>query len=562
MSKTLQDIIGEPRNFIEEEIEKDVDAGKVNKPIHTRFPPEPNGYLHIGHAKAICLNFGIAQKYGGKTNLRFDDTNPATEETEYVNAIKRDIKWLGFDWEDREYYASDYFQQLYDFAHKLIDSGQAYVDDSTAEEIAELKGTPTKPGENSPFRERSIAENKELFTGMKEGKYEDGARVLRAKIDMSSPNMHMRDPVIYRIKRDTHHRTGDDWIIYPMYDFAHGQSDSIEEITHSLCSLEFRHHRPLYNWCIEKLEIFPSRQIEFARMNVTYMITSKRKLRRLIEEGKVANWDDPRMSTISGMRRRGYPPAALRTFCDKVGIAKRDNLIDIALLDACVREELNKTADRLMVVLDPIKVTITNYESTGEQLSIINNPEEETPTERSVAFSKSIYIERADFMVDPPKKFFRLGPGRAVRLKGAYIIECTDYKLDADGEVEEVICKYYENSKSGSDTSGVKAKGTLHWVSQDHAIDVEVRQYDRLFTDPSPDGHEDKDFLDFYNDDSLDVIPAAKAEQAITTCEVGVGVQFMRKGYFVKDPDSTEEHIVFNRTVTLRDTWKKLQDKK
>lgn len=563
MSKIPKDILGEPRNFIEEELEKDVQAGKVPKPIHTRFPPEPNGYLHIGHAKAICLNFGIAQKYGGKTNLRFDDTNPATEDTEFVDAIKRDIKWLGFDWENREYYASDYFKQLYEFALKLIDKGLAYVDDSSPDEIANQKGTPTEPGVNSPYRDRSISENRDLFIGMKEGKYNDGSRVLRAKVDMSSPNMHMRDPVIYRIKRETHHRTGDDWCIYPMYDFAHGQSDSIEEITHSLCSLEFRHHRPLYNWLIEELEIYPSRQIEFARMNVAYMITSKRKLLRLIQDGKVTAWDDPRMSTISGMRRRGYPPAALRAFCDKVGIAKRENLIDLALLEACVKEELNKTSDRLMVVLDPIKLTIANYpEHQTEELMVVNNPEDESPTERSVMFSQTLFIERADFMIDPPKKFFRLGPGRAVRLKGAYIVECIDYKLDENGDIAEVICNYFDNSKSGSDTSGVKAKGTLHWVSQDHAVDVEVRQYDRLFTDPTPDGYEDKDFLEFYNENSLEVIKEAKAEQAIKTCEVGTGIQFMRKGYFVKDLDSTNEHLVFNRTVTLRDSWKKLQAKK
>ena len=563
MSKEVQEIIGSPRNFIEEEIEKDIAAGKVAKPIHTRFPPEPNGYLHIGHAKAICLNFEIAQKYGGKTNLRFDDTNPATEDTEFVDAIKKDIKWLGFDWEDREYYASDYFQNLYDFALRLIDKGLAYVDDSTVKEIAEGKGTPTQAGTESPYRNRTISENRELFEGMKSGKYADGSRVLRAKVDMSSPNMHMRDPVIFRIKRDHHHRTGDQWIIYPMYDFAHGQSDSIEEITHSLCSLEFRHHRPLYDWLIEQLEIFPSRQIEFARMNVAYMITSKRKLLRLIEDGKVQNWDDPRMSTISGMRRRGYPPSAIRMFCNKVGIAKRENLIDMALLESCVKDELNRSSDRLMVVLDPIKVTISNISQEHQELlSIVNNPEEENPVQREVIFGRSIYIERDDFMIDPPKKFFRLAPGRAVRLKGAYIIECTDHILDEAGNIEEVICKYYQDSRSGSDTSGIKAKGTLHWVSQDHNVDIRVNIYDRLFTDPTPDGHEDVDFMDFYNEDSLDVIPAAKAELAIKEAKVGEGVQFMRKGYFVKDPDSTGDELIFNRTVAMRDTWKKLQNKK
>ncbi len=562
LKEELKDILGSPRNFIEEELEKDVISGKVTKEIHTRFPPEPNGYLHIGHAKAICLNFGIAQKYKGKTNLRFDDTNPTTEDTEFVNAIKRDINWLGFEWHDTEYYASDYFGQLYQFAIKLIREGLAYVDDSSPDEIADMKGTPTEPGTDSPYRSRSVEENLRLFEGMKNGEYEDGSRVLRAKVDMASPNMHMRDPVIYRIKKETHHRTGDEWCIYPMYDFAHGQSDSIEEITHSLCSLEFRHHRDLYNWLIEKLEIFPSRQIEFARMNVAYMITSKRKLLRLIQEGKVAAWDDPRMSTISGMRRRGYPPAAIRTFCDKVGIAKRDNVIDMALLEACVREEMNKTAARLMVVLNPIKLVITNYpEGESEELTVINNPEDESMGSRTMPFGREIYIERDDFMIDPPRKFFRLGPGRSVRLKGAYIIHCEGYEQDGNGEITQINCTYYPDSKSGSDTSGVKAKGTLHWVKMDSAVDIQVNQYDRLFTDPTPDAHEDRDLMEFYNEESLHIIPAAKAEPAIVDAEVGVGVQFMRKGYFVKDPDSTDEQIVFNRTVTLKDTWKKLQAK-
>ncbi len=562
MKEELKDVLGSPRNFIEEEIENDINAGRVTKPIHTRFPPEPNGYLHIGHAKAICLNFGIAQKYRGKTNLRFDDTNPTTEDTEYVDAIKKDIKWLGFDWEDREYYASDYFEELYGYAVKLIKKGLAYVDDSTADEIADAKGTPTQPGTLSPYRNRTIEENLQLFEGMRNGEYPDGARVLRAKVDMSSPNMHMRDPVLYRIKKEAHHRTGDKWCIYPMYDFAHGESDSIEEITHSLCSLEFRHHRPLYNWFIQNLEIFPSRQIEFARMNVAYMITSKRKLMRLVQEGKVKSWDDPRMSTISGMRRRGYPPAALRTFCDKVGIAKRENLIDMALLESCVKDELNKTAARLMVVLNPLKVTITNYsEGHSELLSIVNNPEDESMGSREVSFSHQIYIEREDFMIDAPKKYFRLAPGKAVRLKGAYIIEYEDHVLDQNGEVIEVKCKYYPDSKSGSDTSGVKAKGTLHWVDQSNTTEIQVNLYDRIFTDPTPDSHEDKDFLEFYNQDSLTVIPTAYAEKAICEAEVGRGIQFMRKGYFVKDPDSDDQKLIFNRTVTMRDTWKKLQAK-
>lgn len=559
----LSEIVGNPRNFIEEEIEKDIAAGKVHKEIHTRFPPEPNGYLHIGHAKAICLNFGIAQKYGGKTNLRFDDTNPTTEETEYVNAIKRDIKWLGFDWEDREYYASDYFDQLHAFAVKLIEKGLAYVDDSTAEQIAAQKGTPTEAGVPNEYRLRSIEENLALFEGMTNGDFPDGARVLRVKGDLASPNLHMRDPVIYRIKKETHHRTGDKWCIYPMYDFAHGQSDSIENITHSLCSLEFRHHRPLYDWLIDKLEIFPSRQIEFARMNVGYMITSKRKLLRLVTEGKVESWDDPRMSTISGMRRRGYPPAALRVFCDKVGIAKRENIIDMALLESCVRDELNKTSHRVMVVLNPVKVVITNYpEDKTEMLEVENNPEDENGGSREVPFSKEIYIERDDFMVDAPKKFFRLAPGKNVRMKGAYIIGYENHITDPEtGEITEIHCQYYPDSKSGNDTSGIKAKGTLHWVSVDHAVKARVRQYDRLFTDPSPDGHEDIDFLEFYNEDSLTIVDTAMAEPSLKNAQVGVGLQFMRKGYFVLDQDSTEDQPIFNRTVTLKDTWSKMQKK-
>lgn len=562
MKEELKDIIGSPRNFIEEEIEKDISEGRVTKDVHTRFPPEPNGFLHIGHAKAICLNFGIAQKYGGKTNLRFDDTNPTTEETAFVDAIKKDINWLGFDWEDREYYASDYFPQLYDFAVKLIRKGLAYVDDSTPEQIAESKGTPMEAGTDSPFRKRSIEENLTLFKGMKDGLYPDGSRVLRARIDMASSNMLMRDPVLYRIKKEHHHRTGDDWCIYPMYDFAHGQSDSIEEITHSLCSLEFIHHRPLYDWCIEHIEIFPSRQIEFARMNVGYMITSKRKLLRLIQEEKVESWDDPRMSTISGMRRRGYPAAAIRVFCDKVGIAKRENVIDIALLESCVREELNKTANRVMVVLDPVKVVITNYpEGKEELLEIENNPEDDTSGSRNVAFSRELFIEKEDFMIEAPKKYFRLSPGNAVRLKGAYIIQCETFFTDPDGEVTEIHCRYYPDSKSGEDASGIKAKGTLHWVSVSDAVSVKVRQYDRLFTDPTPDAYEDVDFMSFYNQESLEIIENAKAEKAVINANVGEGLQFMRKGYFVKDELSSDNDLVFNRTVTLKDTWQKMQSK-
>ena len=550
-------------NFIEHIIEDDIQNNKHKGRIHTRFPPEPNGFLHIGHAKAICLNFEVAKKFGGKTNLRFDDTNPTTEKTDYVESIKRDIKWLGFDWEDREFFASDYFDQLYAFAEQLISKGVAYVDDSTPEEIAEMKGEPTKPGKESPFRSRSIEENLDLFRKMKAGAFPDGSKVLRAKIDMSSPNMHMRDPILYRIKRDHHHRTGDKWLIYPMYDFAHGQSDSIEEITHSLCSLEFRHHRPLYDWLIEQLEIFPSRQIEFARMNVSYMITSKRKLLKLVENGLVNGWDDPRMSTISGMRRRGYPAAAIRKFCEKVGVAKRENVIEIELLEYCVREELNKITTRVMGVLDPIKLVITNYpEGQIEALETVNNPEDENSGTRNIPFSRELYIERDDFMEDPPKKFFRLGPGRNVRLKNAYIIHCEDFvKDETTGEVIEVHCTYYPDSKSGEDTSGIKAKGTLHWVSIPHALPVEVRLYDRLFTDPTPTGHEDKDYLDFYNKDSLKVSNKVFVEPSLKDAIPGQRFQFMRKGYFCLDIDSKPDHLIFNRTITLRDSWAKKQKK-
>ncbi|MCO6491633.1 MAG: glutamine--tRNA ligase/YqeY domain fusion protein [Phaeodactylibacter sp.] len=551
----------ESLNFIEQIIEEDIRNGKHGGRVHTRFPPEPNGYLHIGHAKAICLNFEIAQKYGGKTNLRFDDTNPTTEETEYVDNIKRDIRWLGFDWDDREYYASDYFEQLYEFAVKLISKGLAYVDDSTPGEIAEMKGTPTVPGKESPYRNRSVGENLSLFRGMRAGDFPDGSKVLRAKIDMASSNMHMRDPIMYRIKRDHHHRTGDEWIIYPMYDFAHGQSDSIEKITHSLCSLEFIHHRPLYDWFIEKLEIFPSRQIEFARMNVSYMITSKRRLLKLVKEGYVSGWDDPRMPTISGMRRRGFPPAAIRTFCDKAGIAKRDNLIEISLLEFCVRDELNRTAPRVMAVLNPLKVVITNYpEGKVEYMEVENNPEDESMGTRTMPFSRELYIEREDFMEDPPKKYFRMGPGRDVRLKAGYILRCEGFEKDpATGAVTEVRCTYYPDSKSGEDTSGIKAKGTLHWVSAAHAKEAEVRLYDRLFTDPQPDSHEDKDYLEFFNEDSLQVVEKAYVEPSLAGAKPGDTFQFLRLGYFSADADSAGEKPVFNRTVTLKDTWAKMQ---
>lgn len=549
----------ESLNFLEEIIEADLESGKISAPA-TRFPPEPNGYLHIGHAKAICINFGIGEKYQGTTNLRFDDTNPTTEDTEYVDSIKRDIEWLGFKWNGEAKFASDYFPKLYEFALTLIEKGLAYVDDSTAEEIAEMKGDTATPGTNSPYRDRSVEENLDLFKRMKAGEFPDGSRVLRAKIDMTSPNMHFRDPVLYRIKHEKHHRTGDEWCIYPMYDFAHGQSDSIENITHSLCSLEFRHHRPLYNWLIEQLGIYPSRQIEFARMNVAHMITSKRKLKRLVEEGYTIGWDDPRMPTISGMRRRGIPPMAIRTFCDKAGVAKRDNVIEMELFDFCTRQELNKTADRVMAVLDPVKVVITNYpEGKTEIMSVENNPEDENGGRREVPFTREIWIERADFRKEPQnRKYFRLAPEKNVRLKGAYIIHCDGFEEDENGNVTQINCSYYENSRSGSDTSGVKAKGTLHWVSCEHAAEAEVRLYDRLFSDPTPTAHEGKDFLEFYNEESLKVIPKAYVEPSLKNSQPGKTFQFIRIGYFAEDTTSTADKLVFNRTVTLRDTWAKM----
>ncbi len=549
----------ESLNFIEQMIEEDIANGKHSGRVLTRFPPEPNGYLHIGHTKALCISFETAQKYGGKTNLRFDDTNPTTEETHYVEAIKKDIKWLGFEWDGEARYASDYFPQLYDFAVTLIKKGLAYVDDLSPEEMAEQKGTPTRPGTNSPNRDRSVEENLDLFKRMKKGEYPDGSMVLRAKVDMASPNMLMRDPIMYRIKHAEHHRTGDEWVIYPMYDFTHGQSDSIEEITHSLCSLEFIHHRPLYNWFIENLGIYPSEQTEFARMNVTYMITSKRRLLKLVQEGLVSGWDDPRMPTISGMRRRGFPPMALRTFCGKAGVAKRENLIDVGLLEFCVRQELNKTANRMMAVLDPVKVVITNYpEDKTEDLILINNPEDESAGNRVLPFSREIYIERADFREDPPspKKFYRLGPERNVRLKGAYIIRGETFVKDENGVITEIHATYFPDSKSGEDTSGVKAKGVLHWVSIPHAKEIEVRAYDRLFTDETPTGHEGKDFMEFFNEDSLSV-STGYAEPGLVKAKPGNTFQFMRIGYFCCDRDSTEDKMVFNRTVTLRDGWKK-----
>lgn len=546
----------ESLNFLEHKITADLAEGKYNS-VLTRFPPEPNGYLHIGHVKAIWISFGLAEKFGGKTNLRFDDTNPTTEETEFVESIQNDIKWLGYEW-DALYFASDYFEQLYQYAIQLINKGLAYVDDSTSEEIAGMKGTPTQAGVNSPYRDRSIEENLALFEQMKNGEFPDGSKVLRAKIDMAHPNMLMRDPLIYRIKHEAHHRTGEAWKIYPMYDFAHGQSDSIENITHSLCSLEFIHHRPLYNWFIEQLEIFPSEQTEFARMNVSYMITSKRKLKRLIEGNYVTGWDDPRMPTVAGMRRKGYPAAALRTFCEKTGVAKRNNLQEIALLESCIRDELNRTSDRIMVVKDPIKLTITNYpDEQTEVLEAINNPEDDQSATREIMFSKHLLIERSDYMEAAPKKFFRLTEGRNVRLKNAYIIHCDEAIKDSDGNVSEILCTYYPNSKSGEDVSGIKSKGTLHWVSEQHAIDCEVRDYDRLFKVENPGA--ENDFLEDYNEASLQVISHAKMEAAAAKYQPGDTLQFMRIGYYAVDPESTADKLVFNRTVTLKDTWSKGQ---
>ncbi len=544
-------------NFIEEIIEEDIKNGKHQGRVHTRFPPEPNGYLHIGHAKSICLNFGLAQKYNGKTNLRFDDTNPETEDTEYVESIKEDVKWLGFEWQN-ELFASNYFDQLYEFAVKLIEKGLAYVDDGTPEEIAEQKGTPTEPGTASPYRSRSVEENLRLFAEMKDGKYKDGEKVLRAKIDMASPNMHMRDPLMYRIRHAHHHRTGDKWCIYPMYDFAHGQSDSIEGITHSLCTLEFVSHRELYDWFINELEIFPSKQYEFARLNMTYTVTSKRKLLQLVNEGFVNGWDDPRMTTISGLRRRGFTALSIRDFCERIGVAKRENIIDISLLEFCVREDLNKTAWRRMGVLDPIKLIITNYpEGKDEKLYGENNPEVEGGEGmREIPFGKELWIERDDFMENPAKKYFRLGPGLMVRLKHAYIVKCEDFVKDEAGNITEVHCTYIPESKSGEDTSGIHVKGTIHWVSVQHAATAEVRLYDRLFRVEDP-GNEERDFKEYINTDSLQIIPTAYIEKDLATAEVGRGYQFLRKGYFTLDKDSGSEKLVFNRTVTLKDTWAK-----
>ena len=541
-------------NFIEDIIAQHLAEGTYSS-IVTRFPPEPNGYLHLGHASSICLNFGLTQKYNGYTNLRFDDTNPATEDTEYVDSIKADIQWLGFSWKN-EYYASDYFETLYNYAHKLIDKGLAYIDESTSEQIANLKGTPTQPGINSPYRHRTVAENKALFTQMKNGEFADGAMVLRAKIDMANPNMIMRDPLLYRIKRATHHRTGDDWCIYPMYDFAHGQSDSIEQITHSICTMEFIPHRELYNWCIEKLEIFPSKQYEFARRNINYTITSKRKLLQLVTDNHVSGWDDPRMPTISGLRRRGYTAESIRTFCEKIGIAKRENIADVALLEFCVREHLNRIAERRMVVFNPIKIVLNNYpEGQTENLESENNPELEAITKRSLPFSSQLYIEQDDFMEVPSKKYFRLAPGQMVRLKSAYIIKCDEVVKDEKGNIIQLNCTYIPNSKSGEDTSGIVVKGTLHWVNAATALAVEVREYDRLFKVENP-SNEEGDFKDYINENSLTTV-TGYAEPSVQQATEREHYQFIRKGYYKLDKESTDNKLIFNRTVTLKDGWAK-----
>ena len=553
-----------PTDFIRRMIIEDNESGRFGGRVQTRFPPEPNGYLHIGHAKSINLNYGIARDFGGKFNLRFDDTNPTKEEEEYVQSIIEDARWLGADWEDRLFFASDYFDQLYAWALQLIEQGQAYVDDLSAEEIREYRGTLTEPGKESPYRNRSVEENLDLFKRMKDGEFPDGSRVLRAKGDMASGNINMRDPVLYRILHATHHRTGDKWCIYPMYDWAHGQSDSIEGITHSICTLEFEDHRPLYDWFVEQLGIYHPQQIEFARLKLTYTVMSKRKLLLLVNEGHVHGWDDPRMPTISGLRRRGYTSEAIRDFTERIGIAKNDSVVDIALLEYCVRQDLNLRAPRVMGVLNPLKVVITNYpEGQSEELFAINNPEDESAGSRKVPFSRELYIEQEDFMEDPPKKFFRMAPGREVRLRYAYFITCVDVVKDDAGNVVELHCTYDPATRGGDAPDGRKVKATLHWVSARHAVDAEVRVYDQLFTDANPnDPPEGKSFLDLLNPDSLHVLNGCKLEPSIQAATPGQRFQFERMGYFCVDPDSTPDSPVFNRTVTLKDTWARVQQQR
>jgi len=545
-------------NFIEQIVEKDLEEGEHTAVI-SRFPPEPNGYLHIGHAKSICLNFGLAEKYGGKCNLRFDDTNPEQEETAYVASIKDNIRWLGFDWEEREYYASDYFNQLYIWATKLIKKGKAYVDDLPADEFNKLRGTPARPGTPSPYRDRSIEENLDLFSRMKKGDFKDGERVLRAKINLSSSNMHMRDPILYRIKHAVHHRTGNEWCIYPTYDMAHGQSDSIEHITHSLCTLEFESHRPLYEWLIENLEIYPSKQTEFARLNLSYTVVSKRSLRELVESGYVNGWDDPRMPTISGIKRRGFTPEAIKKFADTIGVARRNGLTDIAVLEHAVREDLNKKTNRVFGILNPLRVVITNWpEGKTEMLTAVNNPEDPSAGTRKIPFTKEIYIDREDFMEHPPspRKWFRLGPDREARLKFAYIIKCTGYKKAEDGSVEELYAEYDPETKSGQGAGERKVKGTLGWVSVPNTINAEIRMYGRLFTTENMNAIDD-DFKNHFNADSLKIIPNAVLEPSLKEAKVGDQMQFERIGYFRVDEDSTRNHLIFNQTITLRDNWSK-----
>ncbi|MGQ9771404.1 MAG: glutamine--tRNA ligase/YqeY domain fusion protein [Thermogutta sp.] len=550
-------------DFVREAIVEDLRSGRYNR-VHTRFPPEPNGYLHIGHAKSICLNFGIAQEFGGKCNLRFDDTNPTKEDIEYVEAIKEDIRWLGFDWEDRCYYASDYFEQLYQWAEELIKKGKAYVCDLSSDEVREYRGTLTEPGRESPYRNRSVKENLDLFRRMRAGEFPDGSRTLRAKIDMAHPNVNMRDPVMYRIMRATHHRTGDKWCIYPTYDWAHGQCDSIEGITHSICTLEFEIHRPLYDWFIRELGIFAPRQIEFARLNLTYTVMSKRRLLQLVQEGFVRGWDDPRMPTICGLRRRGYTPAAIRDFCQRIGVSKYDGVVDINLLEHCIREDLNKHAPRVMAVLRPLKLIIDNYpEGHTEYLEAVNNPEDPSMGTRRVTFSKVLYIEQDDFREVPPPKYYRLAPGREVRLRWGYFVRCTDVVKDPrTGEVVEVHCTYDPATRGGNAPDGRKVKATIHWVSAEDCIEAEVRLYDHLFTKPDPDDvPEGLDWRANLNPKSLEVLTDAKLERSLAGAAVGSRYQFERLGYFCVDPDSTPERLVFNRTVTLKDTWAKIQQK-
>lgn len=552
------------KNFIHQIVEEELNAGKNDGRVHTRFPPEPNGYLHIGHAKSICLNFGTAQKYNGLTNLRFDDTNPSKEETEYVDSIKEDVHWLGFDWGDREFFASDYFDKLYEFATQLIKEGKAYVDDQDAETISSQKGTPTRPGLESPHRQRSVEENLDLFVRMRNGEFSDGEKVLRAKIDMASPNMHMRDPILYRIMKTPHHRTGDKWCIYPMYDFAHGQCDYWEGITHSICTLEFEVHRPLYNWFIDQLKTdeYRPRQIEFARLNLTYTVMSKRKLLELVKDKHVSGWDDPRMPTVSGLRRRGYTPESIRNFAERIGVTKVDGMIDVALLEHSVREDLNKKAQRVMGVLNPLKVVITNYpDGQVEEMDAINNPENPEAGKRKVPFTREIYIEREDFMEEPPRKFFRLGPGREVRLRYAYFVTCTDVVKDEQGEIVELHCTYDPASRGGNSPDGRKVKGTLHWVSATENVEAEVRLYDRLFLDEDPNGHKDRDFKEFMNPNSLTVLDKCYIEPFVKDSKALDSFQFERLGYFNVDSDSKADKLVFNRTAQLRDNWAKKQGK-